>query len=48
MQYSIPVGQDLFRLNGVIPDKQLAKYEPIIMHMIQSFKAPADAGRSKN
>ena len=47
VQYSIPVGQELFRLNGVIPDKQLAKYEPIIMYMIQSFKAPA-ASSSKN
>ena len=47
VQYSIPVGQELFRLNGVIPDKQLAKYEPIIMYMIQSFKAPA-ASPSKN
>lgn len=48
VQYSIPVGQDLYRLNGVIPDKQLSKYEPIIMHMIQSFKAPAAASSAKN
>jgi hypothetical protein len=41
IQYSIPVGRELFRINGVIPDKQLAKYEPIVMYMIQSFKAPA-------
>jgi hypothetical protein len=45
VQYSIPVGLDLYRLSGVIPDKQLAKYEPIVMHMIQSFTAPmASAG----
>jgi hypothetical protein len=42
MQYSIVVGQDLYRLNGVVPDKLLAKYEGVIMHMIQSFKATAD------
>ena len=41
IQYSIPVGRDLFRLNGVIPDKQLAKYEPVVMYMIQSFNVRA-------
>ena len=30
VQYSIAVGLELFRLNGVMPDKQVAKYEPII------------------
>jgi hypothetical protein len=48
MQYSIPVGQDLFRLNGVVPARLLSKYEPIIIHMIQSFKAPADPVAPKN
>jgi hypothetical protein len=48
VQYTIPVGQDLFRLSGILPDKQLSKYEPIIMHMIQSFKAPADPSPPKN
>jgi hypothetical protein len=41
LQYTIAVGVDLFRINGVIPDKQLTKSEPIVMYMIQSFKAPA-------
>jgi hypothetical protein len=44
---SIPAGLDLFRVYGVLPDKQVAKYEPIIMHMIQSFKAPADPAGAK-
>lgn len=47
VQYSIAVGQELFRINGVIPDKQLTKYEPIVMYMIQSFTAPASSA-SKN
>ena len=47
VQCSIPVGQDLFRLNGVIPDKEVTKFEPIIMHMIESFKAPADPAGAK-
>ena len=47
IQYSIAVGTELFRINGVIPDKQIAKYEPIVMYMIQSFKAPAGATPSK-
>ena len=47
VQYSIPVGLDLYRLNGVIPDKQLAKYKPIVMHMIQSFTAPMASAAPK-
>jgi hypothetical protein len=39
VQYSIPVGRELYRINGVIADKQLTKYEPIVMYMIQSFMA---------
>jgi hypothetical protein len=42
VECSIPVGQDLYRLNGVVPQRLLSKYDPIIMHMIQSFKVPAD------
>jgi len=48
IQFSIAVGLELFRINGVIPDKQVAKYEPIVMYMIQSFKAPASASPSKH
>ena len=38
-QFSVPVGRELFRINAAITDKQLAKYEPIVMYMIQSFMA---------
>ena len=38
MAYSIPVDQDMFRLSGIVADKQMAKYEPVVMHMIQSFQ----------
>jgi hypothetical protein len=48
VQYSIPAGQDLFRLTGVLPQKQLSKFEPIVRHMIESFKAPADPSAAKN
>ena len=41
VQYSIPVGRELFRISGVIADKQLAKYEPVVMYMINSFVATA-------
>ena len=35
-----PVGQqDLYRLNAIVSDKLLPKYESIVMHMIQSFMA---------
>jgi hypothetical protein len=48
IQFSIAVGQELFRISGVLPDKQVAKYEPVVMYMIQSFKAPAAASPSKH
>jgi hypothetical protein len=41
MQYSIPVDLDLYRLNAVVPQRLFSKYEQIVVHMIQSFKAPA-------
>ena len=47
IQYSIAVDLDLYRLNGVIPEKQLSKYEPVIMHMIQSFQSKASPAASK-
>ena len=48
VQFSIPLGQDLYRLNGIVPEKLFTRYEPIIMRMIQSFKAPADPSSPKN
>jgi hypothetical protein len=48
VQWTIPAGQDLYRLNGVVPEKLFSKYEPIILHMIQSFKATADPSTPKN
>jgi hypothetical protein len=47
VQYSVAVGLELFRINGVVQTRQWAKYEPIVKYMIQSFRAPA-AGASKN
>ena len=49
MQLSILVGpQDLYRLNGIVPDKVLPKYGSMILHMIQSFKAQPDPSAAKN
>jgi hypothetical protein len=40
MQYSILIGQqDLYRLNAIVSDKLLPKYESIVTYMIQSFMA---------
>ena len=47
MHGSIPAGLDLFRVYGVIPEKQVAKFESIIMYMIRSFKAPVDPAGAK-
>jgi hypothetical protein len=47
VQCAIPVGLDLYRLNGVVPLRLSSKFEPVVMHMIQSFKAPADSATPK-
>ena len=48
MRYSVAVGLDLYRLDTVVPEASLAKYEAILMHMIASFKVPANPATSKN
>ena len=48
MRYSVAVGLDLYRLDVVVPEASLAKYEAILMHMILSFKVPANPAPSKN
>jgi hypothetical protein len=48
LRYLIGVDRDLFRLDGIVQNASAAKYEPVLMHMIQSFKAPAGPAPSKN
>jgi photosystem II reaction center protein PsbP len=48
MRYSIAVGKDLYRLDAVAAEASMAKYEPILLHMFQSFKVPANPAGSKN
>ena len=47
VQGSVPVGRDLFRLNGVIPEKQVAKFESVIVHMIQVVQCAGRAVRGQ-
>lgn len=47
IQYSFAANADLYRLNGVVAEKQLQKYEPMIMHMIQSFQNKTSAASPK-
>lgn len=47
-RYLFAVDRDLYRLDGVVEDALAGKYEPILLHMIQSFKAPAGPAPSKN
>jgi len=47
-RYLIGVERDLFRLDGVVQIASAPKYEPVLMHMIQSFKAPAGPAATKN
>jgi hypothetical protein len=48
MRYSLGVGRELYRLDAVVPDTSLAKYEAILMHMLLSFKVPANPASTKN
>lgn len=42
VQCTIDIGVNLFRLNGVMPERLFAQFEPIVLHMIESFKSPAE------
>ena len=48
VHYSIAVGQDLYRLIAVVPEKMFSKYELVVLHMIASFQAPAGASAPKH
>jgi hypothetical protein len=48
LRYLLGVDRDLYRLEAVVQDASATKYEPVLMHMIQSFKAPAGPAASKN
>jgi hypothetical protein len=48
IHYSVAIAHDLYRLDAVVQEASLAKHEPIIMHMILSFKVPASSPSSKN
>ena len=48
MQYSIPVGLDLYRVIAIVPEVLLSKHEAVLMHMIKSFQAPASSPNAKN
>jgi hypothetical protein len=48
MRYLIGVERDLFRLDAVVQNAEAPKNEPVLMHMIQSFKAPAGPAATKN
>ena len=40
-QYSVPAGLTLYRVICIVPDAQLAKYQPTCAHVADSFKATA-------
>jgi len=48
VQYSVPVDRNLYRLNGVVPQKLVSKHQATVMHMMQSFKAPANSTTTKD
>jgi len=48
LRYLIGVERNLFRLEGVVQNAAAPKHEQVLMHMIQSFKAPAGPPATKN
>ena len=48
IRYSVGVGHELYRLDAVVQEAALAKHESVILHMIKSFKSPADPPGAKN
>jgi hypothetical protein len=48
MRYSVGVGLDLYRLDAVVEEASVAKYEAILLHILMSFTVPAGAASSKN
>jgi hypothetical protein len=46
-QYSVPAGLTLYRVICIVPEAQLAKYQPTCAHVADSFKA-TPAGATKN
>jgi len=48
LRYLIGVDRNLFRLEGVVQNAAADKHEPVLTHMIQSFKAPAGPAATKN
>src|SRR5262245_42589393 len=42
LRYVVGVGQDLYRVIAVVPQASAAKHEPTLLHMVTSFKAPAN------
>jgi hypothetical protein len=47
VQYTVPAGQDLYRLICSAQAPLFAKYEPVFIRMIESFQAPAPAADAK-
>ena len=47
IRFSLAVGRDLYRLAAIVPEGSLAKHEPVILHMMDSFKISADPAGAK-
>jgi hypothetical protein len=47
IRYSVAIGRDLYRLAAIVPEGSLAKHEPIILHMMDSFKTTATTTGAK-
>jgi hypothetical protein len=45
VQYTVPVGQDVYRLICSAQETAFPKYEPVFMRMIETFQAPPPGAR---
>jgi hypothetical protein len=48
MHFTIGIGLEMYRLDGVVSEASRAKYEAILNYMLLSFKAPAGPAGSKD
>ena len=47
LRFSLAIGRDLYRLAAIVPEGSLARHEPVILHMMDSFRISADPAGAK-
>jgi hypothetical protein len=47
IRFSIAIGRDLYRVAAIVPERSLAKLEPTLLHIMDSFKISANPAGAK-